>query len=259
MKKLRKIVAAVLATATVATVVSITASAADIMLGKVTPTADYRKAPTIHYSELSDFFDNDIVYSSVSSSLGRDNVVLSVDFTEPGSQNIRSDVYNEIQYYMENIYLKDTNGKFLTENKYPLVIDQWSFGDNGRVNVIVGSNDIFKGSSFDISNVRFYLGSRYDGRKERDVIQFNFKFKGSAVLPSYKVTIGNTLCDVRVGYNYIDDIDNAKCRTTGKLTVYIPHTIVANGETTVPMSINGVKVADITLSASKCCPVYKNY
>lgn len=258
MNKFKKIAAVAIAAVTLATAtITAGASSRNIRIDSVTPTHLYNRAPYVHYSKLSDYFDNIVTYSRVSSSLGRDNVVLSVDFTEPGANKVITDeIFEEIPNYMEELYLKDANGKYITEGKYPLEVDQWSVGDEGRVNVIVGNNNIFK--KLDFSNVRYYLGSRYDGRKDRDIILLNYKIQGSAVLPSYKVTIGSTVCDTVFDYNYIDNFNTGKLVTSGKMRIFIPHSLVGNG-TTLPISINGVKVADITLSPTRSCPSYTNY
>lgn len=259
MIKFKRIAAAVIAAATLATTM-VTAGAAktDIVIHEVTPTLDYVYAPYVHYTELSDYFDNIVTYNSVGRGVSSDCVVLSVDFAEKRNPNrvIPDYVYDEVAYYLEDLYLQDENGKFITEGKCPLIVDSWTFGENGRVNIIGGNNNLFK--KFDITGATFYLGSRYDGNKNRDVLKLRYKIPGYAVLPSYKVTIGNTACDVKFGYNYIDDIDNGKCVTYGEMTVYIPHSVVGNGAA-LPISINGVKVAAITLLPSRSCPTYVNY
>lgn len=261
MNTFKKIAAVAMAAATLATTM-LTAGAYyknTLYLGNLTATNKYTNAPTINYSLLDDWNENNIIFDEVGRGIGMDCCVLSVDFRTRGSDKMIDDVYNEMAYRLENLYMLDENGKYITEGRYPLVVDTWTLGDDGRANIIAESNDIFAGSRLDISNVRFCLGKNYDGRKDHDVLQFEYKIKGAAVLPSYTFSVGGTACETRFDRNYIYDLGTGKLVTRCKATVFVPHSYIANGESTQTLSINGTKIADITLSPTRSCPVYKNY
>ena len=197
MKKYKKLIALAVAVLTLSAT-AITASAAikisewneaTIEMGDI--EAEYYLANnTIHYSELlCDYDKNFLIFSDVDKRLMEGNIVLSVDFSNPNGTTRREkypNLYNKdfkeiVVDYMDGLYLKDANGKFITEGKYPLTVDL--NGPKSYANVMVDTNwRVF--SNFDMTEGHYVAWG-----SEMAYFDLYFQIKDMIVLPSYNIVL----------------------------------------------------------------------
>ena len=231
MKKFKKIAAIIVATVTLAAT-AITASAADwvdwgywvdIYHNRGAIKADYYLANnTIHYTALSDdqLIRNVITFTDVDKTLMEGNVVLSIDYSNPNATNRRDrypslnldtnfDFVFDLNRHLDYVQLKDKNGKFITEGKYPLTYD-YNASARGYINVIVDTNQrVF--SNFDMSFVQFTSDDEYasyiftESDKGKDTLSIGYIIKDIMALPSYnlelrEITNSSTPAKISGGY-----------------------------------------------------------
>lgn len=184
MKKFKRIAALIVTTVTLAAT-TITACAADAYFNRGAIQAKYYLANnTIHYLNLKDGYNKNIfTFSNVDKTLMEGNVVLSVDFSDPTLSRKKITMSNiDIVDYMDGLYLMDTNGKFITEGKYPLTV---SFNaPKGYVNVIVDTN-------WRVLN-KFNLTRSYfttNDQTKTDRLSLHYKVDDIHVLPSFNIIL----------------------------------------------------------------------
>lgn len=182
MKKFKKIAAIMVATVTLAAT-AITACAADAYFNRGAIQAKYYLANnTIHYLNLKDGYNKNIfTFSSVAKNLMEGNVVLSVDFEDPYDE-YKWDIF-EIADYMSDIYLKDSNGKFITEGKYPLTVNYIN-SPNYYVNVMVDTNWRVL-DKFNLTRSYFTPNDR----TKIDRLSLHYKVNDIHVLPSFNIIL----------------------------------------------------------------------
>lgn len=260
MKKFKKVLALAVATVTLAGT-AITANAViakwnekTIEMGAITNTY-YLADNTIHYTELlGDFDKNFLTFSKVDNKLMEGNIVLSVDFsnleaTRPREKyNISDELFEKIPSYMDGLYLKDANGNYITEGKYPLTVSYNA--PKAYINVMVDTNwRVF--NNFDLTQGRY---EAFVTPRGKDYFRLHFQIKDILVLPSYKIIlkeVTNSSNPLTItgdfGHNIADTyIKNGQeyDKTTGYMHFRIPSEY--RGKTFYAY-INGMNVGKITL------------
>lgn len=190
MKKLNKLIVLAAAIFTMSAM-AITASAAikewnekTIKMGEVKSNY-YLANNTIHYSKLLGNYDkNFLVFSGVDKRLMEGNIVLSVDFSDRNSDregDISDEIFDRIPEYMDGLYLKDANGKFITEGKYPLTVNYNA--PDAYINVMVDTNKrVF--NNFDLTQGCYAACSA-----KTNYFDLYFQIKDMIVLPSYNIVL----------------------------------------------------------------------
>ncbi|MBE6880719.1 MAG: hypothetical protein E7490_07815 [Ruminococcaceae bacterium] len=246
MKKLRKIVAAVLGAATVATVATITASAAraNVKFGAVTPTY-YKTDNTVNYTELKpSYCENTVSFSSVSKKLKEGNVVFAVDFTEPGDDIISDETFDEIDDYMASLRLDKRFMFYMGAGydgctTYPLEVVNGLWNE---MNVIVGSPTIYR-DKFDITSAtaqKLKSSSFYR-------LTFDYKIKGHNIIPDFWTALGTEASNPYFYDVKFNDIFGYNKSTTGKLQMDISSENIGK---TLPLWADHTIVGYITISSS---------
>ena len=247
MKKFKKIAAIIVATVTLAAT-AITAFAADAYFYLGAVKAEYYLANNkIHYSNLKDGYNKNIIYfSDVDKTLMEGNVVLTVDFDNAKNlKKMRAD--GSAMRFMDSLYLKDANGKFITEGKYPLIVDG-NAASRGCLNVMVGHPTIF--FNFDLTRSYYYF------EKDTDLLQVHYKIPDYQVLPSYNIVleeISNSPNRVKItgefgqnsiGYYSINARGDRATLTAGDVNYRIPHQYRGKS---FYVYVNSMKVGKVTL------------
>ena len=248
MKKLKKIAAIAVASVTLAAT-AINACAAikekSIEMGEIEATY-YLANNTIHYSELLDGFDkNSLIFSGVDKTLMEGNVVLTVDFDGAKKLKKMRDDGSAIQL-MSSLHLKDADGKFITEGKYPLIADG-NAAPRGCMNVMVGHPTIF--FNFDLTQGNYTAcGSKYN------YLHLRFQIRDYMVLPSYKITLEEISSSSNTakftGEFVYNDFTTYNTKgynnylTTGNMLFEIPTKYAGKSFNAY---INGMKVGKVTL------------
>lgn len=262
MNTFKKIAAIALAAATAATM-AVTASAmagnprADIKLGALTPTYG-RANDVISYTQLSENKSmNIIAFSSQSPKLTEGNTVLSVDFADPEEGRITDEMFDKIDDYMASLRLHVITPPATSEvswyvgnhYKYPSFPLEITNGFGDEMNVIVSNNKIFK-DDFNVTSVTvFKRGTQY-------IAQFGYTINNHHIVPNFYPQVGNLTGYGWEHYVKYNDIFSYKKQTQGVVEVDLGNKSPYGK--TYPVSINGVRVADVTLTSAGKISV-KNY
>ena len=251
MKKYKKLIALAVAVLTLSAT-TITASAANFFIrpwdNKInldSVEAEYYRANNvINYTELQEQTSNIITFSKVSDELMEGNVVLTVDFRDPGSSSrrISDEMRTKRRYYMMDLVLLDANGKFITEGKYPLTVSQNA--PSGCWNVIVDTNRrVF--NKLDIAFAYIENTSKPDVKE----VTIAYDINDIYVLPSYIVKYGDK--ELTIDSNILS---TPETRTRGWLTFELSKEEFG----TKDLTFNGMKVATVTVSSDGKKISYKN-
>ena len=253
MKKFKKLVVVMVAAVTLMAT-AITVCAADnwkearFSMGKINPST-YLADNTIHYSELLENYEKNIItFSDVDKTLMEGNVVLSVDFSDPTLSRKKITMSNsDIVDYMDGLYLMDTNGKFITEGKYPLIVN--FNAPKGYVNVVIDTNwRVF--NSFRLSRSYYYF------EDDTDRLQIHYEIPDILVLPSYNIileeistssnraTLTGEFRQNACTYYSINAKGDRAILTAGDVEYRIPHKYRGKS---FYVYINGIKVGKVTL------------
>ncbi len=258
MKKLRKIVAAVLGAATVVAVAVTTASAASIKLGAVTATnsPDF----TISYTQFDPYYDsyysiNTVSFSGVSKDIKEGDVFFAVDFNKESdrlagkSSKLTAEEKKAIPEYMASIRLDKSlcfyTGAKDSDTKYVLEVTD-SYKRNQK-NVILGKSYSVFSSRFDITSATAEKKKDYHGN-EYYQLTFDYKIDDHYVIPSWFCLYGSSANNpyfYNTKFNGMSDGTSAS--TTGKLQLGVEDKYI--GKST-PIIINGFTVAYMTISSS---------
>lgn len=262
MKKIKKIIALMVAVATLAAT-AITSCAAQDWLelcfnrGHIEATY-YRANNMFHYYDSYRVYDKHIfTFSSVDKTLMEGNVVLTVDFDNAKKLKKLRDEGIATQF-MGSLYLKDANGKFITEGKYPLIVEPYN-GPRGCMNVMVGHPTII----YDFN----LTGAYYTAYGKTDTLTLNYQFKDIFVLPSYNIVLEEISSSSSRGKFSGEFIQN----TCGYATINRQSVAMTVGsyEIKIPSKyrgksfnayINGMKVGKVTIPYESTASVsYTNY
>lgn len=282
MKKFKKLAALVVAVVTLAAT-SITTCAEDgtLYLGPLEPAYYYTYAPSFHVFD-SPLNLRNIVYSNVKGRLMEGNKVLSIDFSDPnatGKEKVMKDCWRKsLKYYLPSLRLLNTDGKFITEDKYPVVVDLMTLGHKGRVTMMLERNLIFR-EDCDITKAYFINRSG-----ATDCLTISYKINDNYVLPSFNITLREcvpasdwilvvngkrieefvtpsnpatyTLPADNHWFGDIDLIDNPNPTTTGNVTFHLPS---KHRGGTFDILINGERIGRITIPYTRSYASYINY
>ena len=249
MKKFKKLIALAVAVVTLMAT-AITANAAKILerpwdnkIKLDSVEAEYHRANNvINYKDLSDQTNNIITFSKVDKNIMEGNVVLTIDFLDSGDKKVPAERRTKRPYYMGKLFLMDSDGKFITEGKYPLTVCQNAPG--GCWNVMVDTNRRVFGN-LDI------VGAFIEDTSKSNVkeVTIAYDIKDIYVLPSYVVKYGNK--ELTVDSNMCSSTSTS---TRGWLTFEL-----STGEFGAKdLTFNGWKVGTITVSSDGKKISYKN-
>ena len=144
-------------------------------------TAEYYSANNwfSYYDSYKPNYLHVFTFSDVDRRIMEGNVVLTVDFGDLEKLWELCDS-NKAYQFMGSLYLKDKNGKFITEGKYPLTAND--YGPDGTLNVMVDTNyRVFP--EFNMTQVY------YVAYGNTDTLTIHYKFNGMYVLPSYHIEL----------------------------------------------------------------------
>lgn len=261
MKKFKRIAALIVTTVTLAAT-AMTASATQNWLelcfnrGHIEATY-YRANNTLHYYDSYRVYDKHIInFSSVDKTLMEGNVVLTVDFDNAKKLKKLRDEGIATQF-MGSLYLKDANGKFITEGKYPLIVN--SNGPSGCMNVMVGHPTII----YDFN----LTGAYYTAYGKTDTLTLNYQFKDILVLPSYHIVleeISNSSTRAKFSGEFVQNTcgyatinRQSVAMTVGSYDIKIPSQYRGKSFNAY---INGMKVGKVTIPYKSTNSVsYTNY
>lgn len=204
MKKLRKIVAAVLAAATVVAVATISAGAVTRNnVGNYELTYYAGSAPTIHYSKLQYMQENNIHFTNSiwskyygSNQLIEGTKFLNVDFSADPTARKKKTTLNEAtkMNYMEDLYLYDGDGMNISELKYPVAVTKNS---SCIYTLMLESKRTYQ--NFDITKVSMKYNSSWSGGMYEVYVDFKISdkhiltFRPDLVLNAKQSTSGNVV------------------------------------------------------------------
>ena len=145
-------------------------------------TAEYYSANNWfdYYDSYKQNYLHVFTFSDVDKTIMEGNVVLTVDFDDPDTlYELRQD--GTAYQFMNSLYLKDSNGKFITEGKYPLTVS--TNAPKGCLNVFVDTNwRVF--NNFDMTKGCYAAcGVKYN------YFNLYFQINDMIVLPSYSIVL----------------------------------------------------------------------
>lgn len=267
MKKFKKFAAVIVATVTLAAT-AITASAADNWLevyynrGAVN-SSYYLANNRIHYTNLLNGEHKSIfTFSSVPRNLMEGNIVLSVDFSDPYDEYAWNFENYEIGDYLDDIYLRDSSGKFITEGKYPLTVN--FNAPDCYVNIMVDTNwRVF--NNFDLTRA-YFSSIATNSKTKKDLLQLHYQIKDIYVLPSYNIILEEITTSSNPA-KFTSEFCNNNCGTyiknrkeydltTGCVEFDIP--MQYRGKS-FNVYINSMKVGKVTIPYETANASYTNY
>ena len=204
MKKFKKIAAVMVAAVTLAaTAITVSASSSAIFCtfcGQLkektikfnTLNSEYGLSSNIiHYTDMLKYKNdvrNNITFSSVKGRLMEGNVVLSVDFSNPDATSskekykISDELREMIPYYVGTLNIRNAKGEYITEGKYPLIVDYNA--PKAYINVMVGHPSIFR--NFEKRRLFYYV---CEEDSSKNIFKINYIIKNNFVLPSYNIVL----------------------------------------------------------------------
>lgn len=218
-----------------------------INLGELTPSDKRSDELTIHYTELSRLAGAEITYSDLIGQLSQGNVVLSVDFAAETSAKrpaVSTWMRGNIGDYMQELQLKDKNGRYITEGAFPLVVCP-DAQKSTIYNVVVGSDSVLR--NIKITDAYAYpIFPEKHGKNVKTELRISYRIDGAYVLPGFVARLADfkaQLCFNRLGKFCTTAYSEKETATTGELAITLSRDICG----TQDIYINGVRVAEITI------------
>lgn len=222
-------------------------------------TAEYYRANNLfqYYDSYKPNYLHVFTFSDVDKTIMEGNVVLTVDFGNARKLKALKETSTAYQF-MGSLYLKDSNGKFITEGKYPLTVN--TNGPSGTLNVMVDTNyRVFP--EFNMTQVY------YVAYGNTDTLTIHYEFNGLYVLPSYHielVEISSASTPARFSGDFVNNIcGNATINrksvamTVGSYDIKIPSKYRGKS---FYVYANGWKLGKVTLPYESTSKVsYNNY